>query len=87
MKNLIPAIIIATSIIIYGFMQIYASNAQRYQLHEAERFNKLVRIVFDKRTGVIYHAYGTGNGSYFDVINGKSVKRNIRMIAPENDGE
>lgn len=85
MKNLIPAIIIAAAIIIYGFMQMYISNAQRYQFHESEHFKRL--DVFDKRTGRIYHTYGPSRGSYYDAVSGENTRRSVRTIAPETEGE
>ena len=84
-NKLIPAAVIAAAIIIYGLMQMYVSNAQRYQLHETEQSSgRMIRIVFDKRAGRIYYVNG---GGYYDAVDGEDVKRKIRKIAPEKDDE
>ena len=85
MKTIISASIIAAAIIIYGAMQMYMSNAQRYQFHVAERGScTILRTVFDKRSGRIYYV---NSGTCYDAVGGEETKRSVRKVKPEGDGE
>lgn len=77
MKNIIAATIIAAAIIIYGLMQIYAAEAQRYHLHAGD--GGYGYSVLDKRTGRIYRAWGC-----IDAVKGEGVRREFRESATED---
>ncbi len=57
-EKIVMAVIIATAILIYGFMQMRIAEETRYQYHytHTENFGKdhIVRWVFDRRTGKVY---------------------------------
>lgn len=64
-----PAIVIAAmicaTILIYGMMQMWCANGQRYEYHSWQGYID----VFDKREGVVYRG-----STITDYVNRKSIK-------------
>ena len=75
-RAVVIAAMVCVTILVYGLMQMWIANGQRYEYYHYEvnggyGSNANAVRIFDKRTGEYY----TFNGTVFDLVNARIAKR------------
>lgn len=79
-RAIVIAAMVCVTILIYGLMQMWCADGQRYEYHRnavKDSFDRTTYFtkVFDKRTGVFYSL-----GSVGDYVDGKTTTRKLERI-------
>ena len=79
-QAVVIAAMVCATILVYGLMQMWCANGQRYEYHRNAAKGSFdsttyYTTVFDKRTGVFYDRIILD-----DYVRGKTTKRKLRVL-------